>query len=59
VRAEWRLGDGSILTVAANLGAKALPCEKSSGQLIAAAGPEALEGGILPAFSAFVWLKSQ
>ncbi len=59
VRAEWRLGDGSILTVAANLGAKALPCEKSTGQLIAAAGPEALEGGILPAFSAFVWLKSQ
>ena len=59
VRAQWQLGNGSVLTVAVNFGGEPLPAETGKGELLVTTGPEAFHEGKLPAFSALVWLDSE
>ena len=60
VRARWRLGDGSVLALAANLGADDTACAPVAGELLHATSldlPEALARARLPARSAGAWLE--
>jgi len=60
VRARWRLGDGSVLTLAANLAADDAGCAPVAGELLHATSldlPEALARARLPARSAGAWLE--
>ncbi|WP_419896706.1 malto-oligosyltrehalose trehalohydrolase [Roseomonas sp. USHLN139] len=60
VRAQWRLADGSVLSVAAQFGEESLPCPHFPGEMIAASTPhagEAARGGELPPRSALAWLQ--
>jgi maltooligosyltrehalose trehalohydrolase len=54
VRAAWRMGDGALLTIAANFGDQAVTCEPGAGYVLAATGGEA--AAELPARSATAWL---
>jgi maltooligosyltrehalose trehalohydrolase len=60
VRAQWRLGDGSLWTLACNLGAEPVPCPAAAGELLHAtrpALPDALAMGELPPRCAGAWLE--
>jgi maltooligosyltrehalose trehalohydrolase len=60
VRAQWRLGDGSVLTLAANLGPAPAPCGPVAGELLhatRAALPDAIALGELPPHCAGAWLE--
>ena len=61
VRAAWRLGNGAVLTIVANLGAAnpgstPLPLVPGPGALLAAVPEAGLAPGTLPAASAAAWL---
>jgi maltooligosyltrehalose trehalohydrolase len=59
VRAAWRLGDGSTLTIGANFGAQAVTCEAGAGALLMAVGPQRdATADTLPPRSAAVWLET-
>jgi maltooligosyltrehalose trehalohydrolase len=58
VRASWRMGDGAILTLAANFGGTELPCEPGPGALLLSAGAGPMTEGKLPPASAFAWLQA-
>lgn len=59
VRAQWRLADGAVLTVAAQFGEEALPCQPGPGGMLAESRPGVAEGlvtaGLGPR-SAMAWL---
>jgi maltooligosyltrehalose trehalohydrolase len=55
-RAAWRLGNDSVLTIAANLGAAPLPFVSGPGALLAAVPEPGLPPGTLPAASAAAWI---
>jgi len=60
VRAQWRLGDGSVLTIAAHFGTEPMPCEAGPGRLLAeseAGIADALPEHGLPPLSAAAWLQ--
>ena len=56
VRASWKMGDGAVLTVAANFGTA--PVElKVADKLLAASNPQPYDGATLPAYCSFAWLQ--
>ena len=56
VRAAWRMGDGAILTVAANFGAAPVGLTVG-GKILAGSDPQAAyDGATLPACCSFAWL---
>lgn len=55
LRVQWRLGDGAVLTLAAQLGPRAVECPPGSGPLLASSGDVA-EGRLGP-WSAAAWLS--
>jgi maltooligosyltrehalose trehalohydrolase len=55
VRAQWRLGDGAILTIAANLGTEPVPCAPVEGRMIFCTD-DRTDPGTLPGCSAEVSL---
>jgi len=57
VRASWRMGDGAVLTVAANFGERAQPCAPGTGNLLISTVSDAITPGGIPGFSASVWLQ--
>ncbi|MDJ0389932.1 malto-oligosyltrehalose trehalohydrolase [Roseomonas sp. E05] len=60
VRAQWKLTDGSVLTIAAQFGGEAVPCEAGPGRLLAESR-SGLEDSVpehgLAARSAIAWLQ--
>ena len=62
VRASWRLGDGAVLTIAANFGDAAVPCAAGPGPILVtsfpaqAAAPAADDASLNPR-TATVWLE--
>jgi maltooligosyltrehalose trehalohydrolase len=54
IRAEWRLGNGGVLTLAANFGSADLICAPSAGSLLFSTKTP---GTMLPAYSAAAWLQ--
>ncbi|WP_043441002.1 DUF3459 domain-containing protein, partial [Cupriavidus sp. HPC(L)] len=62
VRASWRLGDGALLTLWANLGDAVVSCgDAPQGELLAESEPGAarlLEAGTLPAGATVAYLQS-
>jgi maltooligosyltrehalose trehalohydrolase len=58
VRAEWRLGNGSTLTVAANFGATSLTCAPCAGEEIFSTAESLFPGETIPAYSAAVWIQA-
>jgi maltooligosyltrehalose trehalohydrolase len=62
VRVQWRLGDGAVLTVAANFGPGPVPCPTGAGNLLAESREglaSALEAEGLGAFGAVAWIASE
>jgi len=57
VRACWRMGDGAVLTLAANFGPDAQPCAAAEGDLLLSTAPDAISKDLIPAYSAAVWLR--
>jgi len=57
VDARWRMGDGSILRVAVNLGSTALDIDTEAGTLLHASCARA-QAGDLPAAACIVWLQA-
>ncbi len=55
IRASWRLGNGSTLTLAANFGAIAAPLEPVPGDLLFGPGPQS---GQLAPFTTCLWLQA-
>jgi len=55
VRAVWRLGDGSVLTIAANFGDEPVQCEPGDGVPLAASPPTGRADGMLPGRTAIAW----
>jgi maltooligosyltrehalose trehalohydrolase len=56
VRAAWRMGDGAILTVAANFGTAPVSLTVT-GAILAASNPQtSYDGATLPSYSSFAWL---
>ena len=55
VRAQWKLGNGAVLTIAAQLGDSAIPCEAGPGEVLAQTGA-GHDGKALAARSAIAWL---
>lgn len=59
VRAAWTLADGTMLTVAINLGAAAVPIERTrAAELIAIVGPVP-DGDVLPAAAFAAWIGAR
>ncbi len=61
VRAQWRLGDGAILTIAAQFGDASIPCPTAPGSLLAESREgiaAVLESQGLPSLSAIAWLET-
>ncbi len=58
VHAQWRLGNGQVLTVAANFGADELTLNGEFGDCLAASSVGSFETSKLPAYSAFAWIAS-
>jgi maltooligosyltrehalose trehalohydrolase len=58
IRAEWRLGNGSILTLAANFGATSLTCTPCAGDEIFSTAESLFPGETIPAYSASAWIKA-
>ncbi len=56
VRASWRLGDGRVLTVAANLGAAPVALPAPPGRCVFASDPVAGDAGSLPGMTTLVFL---
>jgi len=56
VRASWRLKDGGVLTIAANLGAEAVACAPGPGDLLV--GEQPGDGKTLQGRTALVWLQT-
>lgn len=57
VRASWRLGDGTLLTIAANFGPEPVRCQPGLGELIAAV-PAPPAGEMMAGRSAAVWMAA-
>ncbi|MFC3126251.1 malto-oligosyltrehalose trehalohydrolase [Pseudoroseomonas globiformis] len=60
VRAQWRLGDGAVLTIAAQFGDQPVPCTPGEGTILAESAPgvaDAVPADGLAARSAVAWLK--
>ncbi len=60
VLARWRLGDGAVLTIAANLGTEPGPLAAPAGNLLFATSPDAArqtQAGCLPAHSTVAYLE--
>ena len=55
---SWRMGDGAVLTIAANFGAEPIICTPAPGDILASV-PEGLETReMLPPYSAIAWLQT-
>ncbi|MFC7552181.1 DUF3459 domain-containing protein [Pseudoroseomonas wenyumeiae] len=62
VRAQWRLGDGAVLTVAANFGNSPVPCPTGPGTLLAESREglaAALEAEGLGGLGAVAWIATE
>jgi maltooligosyltrehalose trehalohydrolase len=57
VLARWRLGDGAILSVAANLGDAAVPFATPAGRLVLETRKEVLASGVLTARATAVFIE--
>jgi maltooligosyltrehalose trehalohydrolase len=57
VRATWRMGDGALLTLAANLGGNPVPCAAGEGELLLTTVSCVIGGDRIPAFAACAWLR--
>jgi len=57
IRAEWRLGNGNILTLAANFGADSITCPPCAGEEIFSTANSLFPGETLPALSATAWIQ--
>jgi len=55
--AQWRLGNGSILTLAANFGATSLTCPLCAGEEIFCTSESLFPGETIPAHSATAWIQ--
>lgn len=55
VRASWRLGDESVLTIAANFGEAPVACEPGEGMVLAASPPTGRADAMLPGRTAVAW----
>lgn len=55
VRAAWRLGDGSVLTIASNFSSQNLECAAGTGTILTSTSAAPFSGSMLPAFSTYVW----
>jgi maltooligosyltrehalose trehalohydrolase len=58
VRAQWRLGNGDVLTIAANFGPECLQCEPGGGKVLISSASNSFSASILPAYSAYAWLEA-
>ncbi|MGC9269655.1 malto-oligosyltrehalose trehalohydrolase [Acidiphilium sp.] len=58
VRAVWQMGDGAVLTIAANFGNDPLPCAAGPGAMIAASPAGAAVHGSIAPRAAVAWLAS-
>ena len=58
VLVRWRMGDGAILAIAANLGAEPAAIGAPGGTLIFMTSDNAIGGGVLAARSTAVFLES-
>ena len=56
VRASWKMGDGAVLTIAANLGAKSVMCPAGEGMLLITTASGMTPEGTLPGYTTCVWL---
>jgi maltooligosyltrehalose trehalohydrolase len=56
IRAQWRLGNGSILTLAANFGADSINCTPCAGAELLSTAESLFPGETIPAYSATAWL---
>jgi maltooligosyltrehalose trehalohydrolase len=54
VRAEWRLDDGAVLTLAANLGPDAVACAAGAGAIIY--GADGFVDGVLKGYATCAWI---
>jgi maltooligosyltrehalose trehalohydrolase len=52
---QWQLGNGSILTLAANFGASSINCPSAPGEMIISTAT--FETGTIPALSAAAWIQ--
>ncbi|MBO1073885.1 malto-oligosyltrehalose trehalohydrolase [Roseomonas marmotae] len=62
VRVQWRLGDGAVLTIAAQFGPDSVPCPTGPGTLLAESRgglAAALEARGLGGFGAIAWLATE
>jgi len=57
IRAVWKMGDGAMLTIAANFNDHHLQCEPGEGTLLMSSTTAPMSGASLPANSSFVWLR--
>jgi maltooligosyltrehalose trehalohydrolase len=58
IRAEWRLGNGSTLTLAANFGATSLTCAPCAGAEVFSTTESLFPGETIPAYSATAWIQA-
>jgi maltooligosyltrehalose trehalohydrolase len=58
IRAEWRLGNGGILTLAANFSAESITCPPCAGAEIFSTAEAFFPAETIPAHSAAAWLQA-
>jgi maltooligosyltrehalose trehalohydrolase len=58
IRAEWRLGNGSTLTLVANFGDTSLTCAPCAGEEFFSTTESLFPGETIPGYSAAAWIQA-